>query len=62
MIDTALVNSHDKYLKFQFEKKYFLTNKEAKTETWCKKPTPNSINEYFTLILLKLKDSKYGMA
>ena len=42
----------DKYLKFQSKifKRYLLTNKEVKTETWL----ANSIKEYFTQILLGL--------
>ena len=39
----------------KLNKKYFLTNKEVKTDTWCKKPPPNTIKEYFIPILLGLK-------
>ena len=45
------------YLKFQFNKrkKYFLTNKEVKTETYgAKSPSPNIFKDYFTPILLGL--------
>ena len=31
-----------------------MINKEAKTETWCKKSPPNTIKEYFTPIPLGL--------
>ena len=54
--------NHDKSLKFQFKvwKKYFLTNKEVKTKTWCKMPPSNTIKEFVTPIVLGLNHVLFG--
>ena len=45
--------SHDKYLKFQFTTKKLSINKDVK-DIIRLTPTPNTIDEYFTPILLGL--------
>ena len=43
LFDTALVmtNTYKFQSIFKKNKKNFLTNKEVKTKTWCKKSPPN---------------------
>ena len=55
-----VLGGHDKYLKFQFKikKKIFFTNTKVKTETWSNLPPPITIKEYFTPIILGLREPK----